>query len=200
MIPYLDEGHPDGFPIVIDFSALAVEAPENPGFPYRDQTWMTTVFQRAWGFVAPTKYARMMTHYPDYKREGKYILPGGMIRVSVVPSFHWTGAEEGGYTPQPLDRWMHWYQTVETFVSLANADVGTAIVHELGHVFFSSVGGNPMHTDKAGTVFLAPPPANATIDGPMVANMWGGAFANYYAGVRYDDQGQMVTLPIPVRP
>lgn len=205
MIPWLDNGNPDAWPVYLDFSGAAVGRFYGDQSPTRDADWMTRVYWQAWNMIAPIGVLRLTTNPPG-TRMGRYVRPGELIRVSVVPRLDWPPASGvAGYTPQPLDRWPHWWQTPECFVAFQGTppapprpeEVGRNVVHELGHVIAPSLDSHWYHNPALGTVFgpTPPPPEKCTVNAPLCRELFGAQLALIGQGWRWDDAGKKYQLP-----
>ena len=197
MIPYIDNGHPDAFPIHLDFSGVAVTHHYGDAVPLKGPDWMAACYWAAWELLAPIGYVRMMTPYPDVMVKGKWARPGETVRVSVVPAFHWNGEVMGTSTLQ-VDRNPTWWQTVGAWVAAGDwspQQVGWAVVHELFHCLVPSAPPNNwVHNPALGTVYLAPIPPNPTVNYELATPLIGGNLANVMAGWRWDDQNRRYNL------
>lgn len=210
MVPYLDGALVDGWPVVLDFSAVVVTHNYGDTQPLYDANWVARCFWAAWQLWAPAGVLRMLTHQGSFTdplvRQGKPVRPGEMIRVNVVPKLAWVPGPVGGYSPLVLDRWPYLYQTPETFVATAYADsperVGWNIVHELIHTltptpWTASHKLSPQGHDPAtfGTVYSDRPIPNPTFNAAFARKLFGDAMADFAAGWRYHDNGDRYKLP-----
>lgn len=211
MIPRLDNGHVDSWPVFLDFAGVGVAAEyaepkhAHKTHPVLSYEWMWECYWSAWELMAPIGCLRLMTTYPDVMRMGRYVRPGETCRVTVAPTLHWNSTAIGS-TAWRADQWPTWNSTPEAWVETDFPGthprrVGWMVLHELGHLLVPSPDAAKWnHNPELGTVFTDPIPDDPTVNADLCRRVFGDSMALVAQGRRFDQKGFEYYLPPPQSP